>query len=47
MALRNRSKMVAAPAKDVDGNPAGKGYFHNTSDDPNFKFKYKMEEKTK
>ena len=30
--------------KDENGNSAGKGYFHNNSEDPNIKFKYKMEE---
>ena len=32
------------PLKDENGNSAGKGYFHNISEDPNIKFKYKMEE---
>lgn len=32
------------PLKDEKGNSAGKGYFHNISEDPNIKFKYKMEE---
>jgi hypothetical protein len=36
-----------SPLQDENGNPAGKGYFHNESEDPNVKFKYKMEELTK
>ncbi len=32
------------PLKDEKGNSAGKGHFHNNSEDSNIKFKYKMEE---
>ena len=34
-------------AKDADGTPAGKGHFHNKTDNPNVEFKFKMEENTK
>ena len=50
--LRNKiflqkNAVKGKPAKDTNGTPAGKGYFHNTSDAPNVKFKYKMEDKMK
>ena len=32
------------PSKDENGNPAGRGHFHNNSNNPNVKFKYKMED---
>lgn len=42
-----KNAVKGKPAKDTNGTPAGKGYFHNTSDAPNVKFKYKMEDKMK
>jgi len=42
-----KNAIKGKPSKDADGNPAGKGHFHNTSDDPNAKFKFKMGDNTK
>lgn len=39
-----RGAVKGKPTKDTKGNSAGKGYFHNTSEYPHKKFKYKMKE---
>ena len=39
-----RNAVRGKPSTDENGNPAGRGHFHNNSNNPNVKLKYKMED---
>lgn len=40
--IKTKRAVCGKPFGDENGNPAGRGYFHNTSGEQNVIFRYKM-----